>query len=201
MPSYTSSKPRGTYNPHLEHLEPSPKITNLKILRSFVQHAATVPAFQHQSNMLLATFTSSHRLPILHIQPEENPDHLLRLHLLIHATKSLRQYLARERKISAAGAIIVVDSLSRDFKGFKQACWVVDQHTTDRGLDVLNGRGVAFGRFTIIRGACGNSDYGGASSSIINAIKTMSKVSSNKDFVWHECGRPFVLTNFLDVLA
>ncbi|KAF2427149.1 hypothetical protein EJ08DRAFT_365263 [Tothia fuscella] len=201
MPSYTSTRSQESNGPSLQHLEPSPGIHNLRDLRNFVDHASKNATFIHFSEDLLITFTASTHVPILHIQPENNPDHLLRLHLLLHAIKPLNQYIAKRRTTVGAKAIVVVDSINNHHQGFSQACWVVSHESKDDSSNLQNERVMAFGNIVVIRGSCGGNECGRAVLRIIAAIKTTTAELHSKDFVWHECAGARLLSRFLSMLS
>ena len=139
------------------------------------------------SERVLKSITHRDHLPVLHIKPENHPDQLIRLHMLLQAVVPQKMVVynpQNTRDVVSAGAIIVADSLNDNHDGFKQACWAVRRHTNSKEVIAFGGSGFVYDNICIMRGD-------GLRDVVIwrlgKAINILSGKTKSTGIVWHEC--------------
>lgn len=172
---------------------PSPWTANLDRLVEYGNKAtAKSSKFGEMSSHILDHLTSTRNIAVLHIQPENHADHLLRLHILLQSIAKHYLFSIKERRDIPLGVVVVVDSLNDQSNGFKQACWVASKRMDSKGKEKCGGSVYLFGRdsnIVVVRGlSTDNLGYfKSAVSRLGQAIQnTLSGVKA-KGIVWHEC--------------
>lgn len=179
----------------------SPWITKPSELRHFKRQMTRIEGFAEASNQVMDEFKSRDNLPILHIRPESHPDHLLRLHLLLRAVlpeKTLvNQAGGGPMQIVSAGAVIIVDSATSDNHGFKQACWVVSEHSNLTEQLIFGGAGFLFDNVAVIRGVTDKHSTSNAVARVENTVKNLIRRTQCNGLIWHECATIFLLNQMI----
>ncbi|KAE9974847.1 hypothetical protein BLS_006836 [Venturia inaequalis] len=158
--------------------------------------------FGEMSSHIFDHLTSMRNITVLHIQPENHADHLLRLHILLQSIDKHRLFSIKERRDIPLGVIIIADSLNDQNNGFKQACWVASERTETKGKEKCGGAAYLFGteaNVVVVRGLARNNleHFKSAVSRLGQAItNTMSGVKA-KGIVWHECATITLLARTL----
>ncbi|TID19890.1 hypothetical protein E2P81_ATG07187 [Venturia nashicola] len=194
METANASKPR---------VGPSPWTANLDRLREYCDKAAAKSSkFGEMSSYIFDHVTSTRNITVLHIQPENHADHLLRLHILLQSIDKHRLFSLKERRDIPLGVVVVVDSLNDQNHGFKQACWIASERTETKGKEKCGGAAYLFGKdfnVVVVKGLSTNNlgYFKSAVCRLGQAIKAIASDFKAEGIVWHECATITLLARIL----